>query len=61
MTSATIKPSSHTGARRAFQDQVCGMLQPGTSALFLMLERSSRRGRRGDEPIQRHGPEDRPV
>jgi uncharacterized membrane protein len=28
-----------TGIDREFQDQVRGMLQPGTSALFLMLEK----------------------
>jgi uncharacterized membrane protein len=28
-----------TGIDRAFQDQVRGMLQPGTSALFLMVEK----------------------
>jgi uncharacterized membrane protein len=28
-----------TGIDREFQDQVRGMLQPGTSALFLMVEK----------------------
>jgi uncharacterized membrane protein len=28
-----------TGIDKAFQDQVRGMLQPGTSALFLMVEK----------------------
>jgi uncharacterized membrane protein len=30
---------SKTGIDRAFQDQVRGMIQPGTSALFLMVEK----------------------
>jgi uncharacterized membrane protein len=30
---------SKSGVDKAFQDQVRGMLQPGTSALFLMVEK----------------------
>jgi uncharacterized membrane protein len=51
-----------TSIDRQFQDQVRGMLQPGTSALFLMLEKvTPRQGRGGDEQVRRHGPEDVPV
>ena len=36
---ALIGKITKSGIDRAFQDQVRGMLQPGTSALFLMVEK----------------------
>ena len=42
-----------TSIDRQFQDQVRDMVQPGTSALFLMLEKvTPGQGRRGDEQVQ---------
>ncbi len=48
-----------SGIDAQFQDQVRGMLQPGTSALFLMVEKSHPgQSRRGHEQVRRHRTED---
>ena len=51
-----------SGIDREFQDQVRGMLQPGTSALFLMVEKvTPDKADRGDEQVRRHRAEDLAV
>jgi uncharacterized membrane protein len=51
-----------TSIDKQFQDQVRDMVEPGTSALFLMLEKvTPGQGRRGDEQVRRHSLEDLPV
>ena len=46
---------------KEFQEQVRGMLQPGTSALFLMLECDPGQGGGGVGEVRRHRAEDLPV
>ena len=59
---ALMGKMAKTSIDKQFQEQVRDMVQPGTSALFLMLEKvTPDKGRRGDEQVRRHGPEDLPV
>ena len=48
-----------TSIDKQFQDQVRDMVQPGTSALFLMLEKvTPDKAVEADEQVRRHGAED---
>ena len=46
---------------KQFQDQVREMLQPGTSALFMVVEGDPGQGRGGDVQVRRHRAQEFPV
>ena len=59
---ALMGKMAKTSIDKQFQDQVRDMLKPGTSALFLMLEKvTPDKAVERDEQVRRHGAEDLPV